>query len=155
PTAAVTGRYEISVNATGSDGSAASAGPPSAGTVVFAGNAPPTVTIIVAPPPAPQPTYLEGNTVSLTGTVTDPGPDLTYATYLWTITGPDNFVATGVQPAITFTPYEVGTYTATLTVTDSNMGVATATASIPVAHVPPQPSLRVVNIAPDGSVNLQ
>src|SRR5205823_3317201 len=133
---AVTGHYEVSLTATGSDGSTAAAGPPAAGTAVNVTNVPPSVTITVAPPPAPRNFYQEGDTVRLTSSLTDPGPDLTFATYQWHVTGPDAFAAGGVQPGLSFTPFEVGDYAVTLTVTDSNRGATTTPAvTVHVAHV--------------------
>jgi hypothetical protein len=151
---ALPGRYVVDVTATLSDGSTASAAAPAAGTLVDVPNAPPAVTITVPPPPSGHTSFQEGDTITLQGTATDPGSDLGFATYLWTVSGPNHFSQVGVLPNLTFQPLAAGTYTATLKVRDLNGGTGSATATVAVIHVPPRSVLRYVNTNPDGTVSL-
>jgi hypothetical protein len=143
------GPYALTVTATGSDGSTGSAAPPAPGTRITVVNLPPNITVTLPPG-----SIVEGNTVSISSTISDPGDDLTNPIFSWTVTGPDGFVATGVQPTMTFVPLEAGAYTARIQITDANNGVGTGTATITVLHVPPQPFLEFDSVNPDSSVNL-
>jgi hypothetical protein len=151
---ALPGRYDVGVTAALSDGSTASAAAPAAGTLVDVPNAPPAVTITVPPPPSGHTSFQEGDTLTLRGTATDPGSDLGFATYLWTVTGLNHFSQVGVLSNFTFQALAAGTYTATLKGRDLNGATGTATATIAVVHVPPRPVLRYVITNPDGTVGL-
>ena len=59
--------------------------------------------IQVAPPPAGHAVYFEGDTVNLSGTLTDPGDDVQFATLSWAVTGPDGFSAGGPGSSFRFT----------------------------------------------------
>jgi hypothetical protein len=136
------GTYQVSVTISGNDGSTGTAGPPSSGTTIVVANAPPSVAINVPPPPNGNSNFQEGDSITLSSSVSDLGVDLSNPTYSWTVTGPDNFSASGVQSSINFIPTELGAYTATLSVTDANKGVGTATQTINVAHLAPTPILK-------------
>ena len=116
------------------------------------------MSISVSPPVAPQTSLLEGDKVTLTGTATEPGVDLTNlskASYLWTVTGPNGFSQVGVQPVLKVVPLVAGTYTATLTVRDFTGGSGSATRTFNVAHAPPRPILRYLNTGTDGTTSFQ
>jgi len=140
---AAAGAYNLTVTATGSDGSTASLT-----TKFVVANAPPTVTINV-----PSGAFVEGNAINLTSTVTDPGnapgtaSDI--AGYAWTVTGPDGFSQSGGGTTLSFTPNEVTSaatpYTVTLKVTDAEGAATTATQSIQVAHVQPVPTIQTTS----------
>ncbi|HNS53102.1 MAG TPA: PKD domain-containing protein [Anaerolineae bacterium] len=94
-------------------------------------NMPPEVEISGAPPSAS-----EGTGVNLTSAVTDPGSADTF-TYWWSVTTGGSPVASGSEPAVTFTPAEDGTYDISLTVADDDDGATTASQIIEVANVAP------------------
>ena len=117
-----------------------------------------TVSIGVSPPVAPQTSLLEGERVTLTGAATEPGVDLTNlskASYLWTVTGPNGFSQVGVQPVLKVVPLVAGTYIATLTVRDFTGGSGSATRTFEVAHAPPRPILRYLDTNADGTTEFQ
>ena len=89
----------------------------------------------------------EGNPVAITGTATDTDP----LTTAWTSTPGGSFAAAGSQ-ATTFTADQDGTYTITLTATDS-FGLSTSdTAKVTVNNVAPSiDSLQVDTGIPEGS----
>jgi hypothetical protein len=103
-------------------------------------NVAPTATINGAPV-----TSLEGTTINLTSTVTDPSPVDTTAgfTFSWSVTKNGNpFGTNGTAPSYSFTPDAVVTspdiYVVTLMATDKDGGVsAPATATISVTNVAP------------------
>jgi hypothetical protein len=111
------GPYRLSVTATGSDRSTGTVAPPASGTQITVANIPPNITVQVPPG-----SIVEGDTVNISSTISDQGDDLTNPIYSWTVTGPDGFVATGVQSTMSFLPLEAGTYTATIQVSDANNG---------------------------------
>jgi hypothetical protein len=95
-------------------------------------NVPPTVTINGTP----TGTVPTGQAVSLTSTVTDPGPNDTF-TYAWTVTRNGSTVATGNGSTFNFTPASGGTYQVALTVTDADGGTGSATATVTAAASSP------------------
>ena len=147
PTAALPGRYELTVTAT-IGANVYTAGAPNPGTLVQVPHAAVAVSIAVSAPPAPRTSFQEADTVLLTGTATEPGVDLSNlgkASYLWTVTGPNGFSQVGVLPTLTVQPLVAGTYTATLTVRDFTGGAGTATTTFTVQHAPPKPALSFVD----------
>jgi parallel beta-helix repeat protein len=148
-TPATPGTYTLAVTASGSDGSSASTQPPAAGAIVSVANVAPSVTI--GTPTGP---FQEGKAITLTSSISDPGTDLTQPIYFWSVTGPNGFSATGVQPTLSFTPLETGSYTATLSVTDANNGIGTATTTVVVAQVVPTPVIHYVSTNTDGTLTL-
>src|SRR5205807_4144860 len=114
-------------------------------------NLTPTVAINV-PPPAQPTGFFEGDTITLTSTAGDAGGLGDISRYAWTVTGPDQFAATGAASSLSFTPTEVGTYTATLTVTDGDNAVTSKTQTVVVNHVQPVPVVEEASgTAADGS----
>jgi hypothetical protein len=99
------------------------------------------VVVANAPPVAdagPDQTVSEGDTVTLTGSFTDPGILDTH-TVLWHVTASNGqAIADGTGTTFTFVPNDDGTYTATFTVTDNDGGVGTDTAVVTVNNVAPQ-----------------
>jgi hypothetical protein len=122
-------QYPVTVTVTDSFGASASAA-----TTVTVNNVAPTVQL------GPDRTVGEGTPVTLTGSVSDPGPDT--FTYLWHVVSSNGqAIADGTSPDFSFTPQDDGVYTVTLTVTDDDGGVGqddvvvTATNAAPVASV--------------------
>jgi hypothetical protein len=99
------------------------------------------VVVANAPPVAdagPAQTVNEGDTVTLTGSFTDPGT-LDAHTFLWHVTASNGqVIADGTGTTFTFVPNDDGTYTAAFTVTDDDGGVGTDTAVVTVNNVAPQ-----------------
>ncbi|HUY32931.1 MAG TPA: PKD domain-containing protein [Pirellulales bacterium] len=131
------GTYQVSVTATGSDGTK-----PSASQVVNVVNVPPAVTI-TGTPAAGTP---EGTPLNLTALASDPGGAADHLLYAWTVSGPDGFTLTGGSPTISFTPVEWGGYSASVAVTDSSRATTSASTSFTIAHVTPTPVIQ--NAAP-------
>ena len=96
---------------------------------VVVNNVAPTPTITGAPATAD-----EGDTISLGSTIIDPGTLDTH-TFDWSVTKGGNPYATGSGATFDFTPDDNGTYVVTLTATDDDGGVGTATETIEVANV--------------------
>lgn len=152
------GRYDMMVTATTTSGNAYTTMAPAAGTFVIVPHAPVSVAVTVVPPVSPRINFQEGDTVNLTSLALESGVDLTNlskASYLWTVTGPNGFFQVGVLPMIGVTPLAAGTYTATLTVRDFTGASGTGSATFAVVHVPPQPTLSFVDIGTDGTIGLQ
>src|SRR5262249_19214137 len=122
------GSYLVSVSAVGSDGSSGAAT-----LLTQAKNIAPTVVISGAPPDSVP----EGTEVTLAAQATDPGGANDTLKYAWSVTGPDGFSQTGNSTTITFVPNEVGTYVASVTVTDAASDFTIATKHVVVTHVPP------------------
>src|SRR5262249_31900322 len=126
------GTYVATLTATDKDGAASAP----ATTTITVDNVAPTAAITGAPlgstPGAP---------ITLGSAVTDPSPADTVAglTYAWNVTKDGAAFASGNSPAITFTPDAAATYVATLTATDKDGGVATASVTILVAPLPTTP----------------
>ena len=82
-------------------------------------------------------TVNEGGTVTLTGTISDPGTLDTF-TYNWHVVSSNGqAVSDGTAQNFSFTPLDNGTYTVTYTVTDKDGGVGTDTVVITVHNVAP------------------
>lgn len=92
----------------------------------------------ISPPPDAA---TEGSEVALTATASDPG-SLDVMSYLWSATSGGEVVATGTEPAFSFTPVEAGDYTVSLTVDDGDGGVATTLVGLAVAALPPPPPVE-------------
>jgi Ca2+-binding RTX toxin-like protein len=130
-TAPRAGTYQVSVTATGSDGST------SVSTQTFQAIGNPLVVSI-----KPQATVPEGTAVTLGATITDgPGIPAIYG-YVWHVTGPEGFSFSGNGPTLGFTPIEGGNYAVTLAVSDTVGDLTTTTASFQVTHVSPAPVIQ-------------
>ena len=105
-------------------------------------NAEPTVVISGA-----LATGLEGATINLTSTATDPGTNDTH-TYAWSVTKDGSPFASGTNPTLSFTPDDNGDYVVTLTVTDDDGGVGTNSTTISVSNVVPTLSAITAPVAP-------
>ena len=90
----------------------------------------------------------EGDTISLGSTIIDPGTLDTH-TLDWSVTKDGNPYATGSGATFDFTPDDNGTYVVTLTATDDDGGVGTATETIEVANVAP----ALTNLAVNSSID--
>lgn len=105
-----------------------------------------TATVVVdnAPPVAdagPDQVANEGDTVSLSGSFTDPGVLDTH-TFLWHVSADNGqVISDGTGTSFTFVPNDNGTYTITFTVTDKDGGVGTDTVVVTVNNVAPTPTL--------------
>ena len=81
---------------------------------------------------------IEGTPITLNGTFLDVGTDDTQ-TFLWSVTGPGSVVvATGKSQSLMFTPTDNGSYTATFTVTDDDLGTANMMTIFSITNAPPQ-----------------
>ena len=127
------GSYVVMLTATDKDG-----GVGTTTDAIAVANVPPTPTIA-----APVTTGLEGTSVSLSGSATDPSTVDTAAglTLGWSVTKNGSAYATGSGASETFTPNDNGTYVVTLSATDKDGGVGTTTDIIAVANVPPTPTI--------------
>jgi large repetitive protein len=120
------GTYVVSLTVTDDDG-----GSGSDEVTVTITNVAPTATINGAPANSP-----EGTLIDLTGSKTDPGTADTH-TFDWTVTKNGDAYAASTGSSFSFTPDDDGTYVVTLTVTDDDGGVGTATKPINVTNVAP------------------
>ncbi|MBW3596230.1 MAG: PKD domain-containing protein [Planctomycetes bacterium] len=112
-----------------------------------------TVAITVAnvPPVADagaDQTVNEGDTVTLSGSFTDPGAADTH-TFQWEVSGP-GVSESGTGLTISFTPPDNGVYTGTFTVTDDDGGVDSDTATITALNVAPTLELNATTAIPEG-----
>jgi len=89
-------------------------------------------------PGGPEPVS-EGDTVSLTPTVTDPGAEAFM--YEWVVTRDGTTVATGSDETLAFTPDDDGAYEVTVTVTDDGAS-ASDTTTIVAVNVDPAASIE-------------
>src|SRR5262249_55561410 len=123
------GSYQVTLSVTDKDG-----GVGSASATITVTNVAPTAAINGAPSSAP-----EGGAISLTSTVTDPGTADTAAGFVfaWSVTKDGSAFASGSAADFSFTPDDNGSYVVTLTVTDKDGGVGTASATIAVTNVAP------------------
>ncbi|MGE5609813.1 MAG: ELWxxDGT repeat protein [Bacillota bacterium] len=81
-------------------------------------------------------TAREGDTFTITPTVTDPGPDT--FTFLWHITSNNGqIIPDSTTKVLTFRPPDDGIYTAVLTVTDDDGGTGSDTVIFTVSNVAP------------------
>jgi hypothetical protein len=124
------GSYVVTLTATDKDGGAASTS-----RTITATNVAPTASIIGAPS-----TSLEGATISLTGSATDPGTLDTF-TYAWNVTRNGTAYTTGSGSAFNLLPTDNGTYVVTLTATDKDGAASIASKSIAVVNVAPTVSI--------------
>jgi uncharacterized delta-60 repeat protein len=133
------GTYAVTLSATDKDGGVGT----TTDTIVVA-NVAPTATIA-----APVTSGLEGTSVTLSGSATDPSTLDTSAglTLGWSVTKNGAAYATGAGGSCTFTPNDNGTYVVTLSATDKDGGVGTATDTIAVANVAPTATMS----APTGT----
>ncbi|WP_422931570.1 PKD domain-containing protein [Singulisphaera sp. PoT] len=124
----IPGKYTVSVTATDSIGLTARTS-----ATVDVANVAPTIISAIIPPRTP-----EGSPVTFSATATDPGGSKDPLSYTWTITGPDKSVSFLVGDAPTFTPPDHGSYSVSLTVTDSFGGIGSKVlGTILVDDVPP------------------
>lgn len=105
----------------------------------MATNIAPSVTITGQPAGS----VLEGTIITLTANASDPGGASDFLTYLWNVTGPDGLAQSGNGQTITFVPNESGSYTANVTVTDSDNATGSDSTTISIAHVRPIATVRV------------
>jgi uncharacterized delta-60 repeat protein len=95
----------------------------------------------------PDQTVNEGDTVSVSGTFSDPGPDTW--TFNWHVVSSNGqVVADGSGQSFSFIPNDNGTYTVTFTVTDDDGGVGSDDVVVTVNNVAP-----TVNAGADQTVN--
>ena len=131
PTATAWDNYTIAVTATDDDGGVSAA----VTQVITVNNVAPTSVTITAPA-----TSSEGISITATAAVVDPGTADTF-TYAWTVTKNSVLYAsqTGSSSSFTFTPDDgPSTFKVSLTVTDDDGGVKTATpVSIGITDVAP------------------
>lgn len=136
PTATPRDNYTVTVTVEDDDTGAATASLP--------------LTIVNLPPEVdagPGQAVKQFDTVKLRGTVKDPGVQDTF-TYEWKITAPDGSVISGGNALDTqFVPQQAGGYTATLTVTDDDGGVTSASTSVASLFVEP-PHWEIPEIVP-------
>jgi hypothetical protein len=113
-----------------------------------------SVTVINVAPTVnagPDQTINEGSSVTLYGSATDPGVN-DHLSYNWTYMGVAGLVTVGTSPALTITPPDNGTYTFTLTVTDSNGATGSDSAVVTVNNVAPTVSAGGNQTVNEGSV---
>jgi hypothetical protein len=141
------GVYKVDVLATGNDGSSGSLSQN-----ITVANVPPTAQIAVSP----SGDLFEGNQITLTGTAIDPGGAADTPSFVWSVTGPDGFTASGKAPTLQFTAPDVGDYNVSLTATDlSNQAGPTTTLTLHVKAVPLNPIISDGGTSPDAkSVHL-
>lgn len=132
------GTYVVTVNAVDNDGGT----PATLVRTFIVANVNPVATIS----PTAALTINEGATSTLTGTSTDVGAADGPFTYTWKLTTGTVTYATASTSIYAFNPNDNGTYVATLSVTDKDNGVGTATKTIivnnvnPTATIAPTPS---------------
>jgi hypothetical protein len=116
-------------------------------TVVVQNLAP--VPSIVAPD-----TAAEGESITVTGSATDPGSVDTGAgiALSWVIKKNGGLYASGTGATVSFTPDDDGTYDVVLTATDKDGDLGHATRSIAVYNVAPTPSITAPMSGPEGEV---
>ena len=94
---------------------------------------------------APGQTVHEGDTVTLTGTATDPGAaDVPTLAYAWSVTKDGAAYQTATGTTYQFNPSDSGTYVVTLTVTDKDGGTSSTSDAFLVQDAPPT-SVQIVN----------
>ncbi len=89
-------------------------------------------------------TRVEGTSIAVSGTATDPAGANDTLSYAWSVYkdgGPTAF-ASGTGANWSFTPTDNGSYEIRLTVSDEDGGSATASQTISVANVEPEPEHR-------------
>jgi hypothetical protein len=104
-------------------------------------NVAPTAAIDGAPVTSP-----EGTAINLTSEVTDPGAADTF-TYDWTVKKDGISYATDSAANFNFTPDDNGSYEVSLSITDDDGGVGTASQTIAVTNV--APVVSNVTVSPD------
>lgn len=133
------GSYEVSLSVTDDDG-----GVGTASKTIKVDNVAPAPKIFVDPTNSQ-----EGTPISLTSSVTDPGTADTF-TYAWTVKKNGIDYATGANASFSFTPDDNGSYAVSLSATDDDGGVGTASQDIVVANA--APVLSNISVTP-GTVN--
>jgi PKD repeat protein len=132
------GSYSVKVTATDKDG-----GSGSDSTTFDIKNANPIASVTDAPATSP-----EGTSITIHGSVTDPGSLDTAQgfTRSWTVTKNGNAFASGSNSSLSFTPDDNGTYVVRLMATDKDGGVGKDSKTINVTNVGPVSSLN--NVGP-------
>ena len=139
------GAYVVTLAATDKDGATGSASKTIAVTNVV-----PTAAINGAPASSP-----EGTAISLTSSVSDPGSADVAAgfAYSWSVTKNGVAYGTGAAATFSFTPNDNGTYVVSLTATDKDGGVGSASKSITVNNVAPTSTINGAPASsPEGTV---
>jgi PKD repeat protein len=127
------GSYRIALTATDKDGSSTTVDQ----TITVANANPENLAITV-----PGAAKLEGSSITVTGSATDPAGANDTLTYAWSVKKNGSLYTTGTGQSFTFTPDDNGAYSVTLTVSDEDGGAASTTAAdIAVANVAPSVSL--------------
>src|SRR5262249_33179952 len=127
------GTYTVSLRVTNNAGLSSTAT-----AMITIANAPPVVAINDAPSTSP-----EATPINLTSSVIDPsGTDSAAGfAYAWSVSKDGNLLSSGMGASFSFTPDDNGTYVVSLTVTDKDGGVSTASNTILVTNLPPTPTI--------------
>jgi PKD repeat protein len=119
-----------------------------------------TVTVLADTPTVsagPDQTVVEGTSVTLNSSITDPDFSLDSFTYSWVVTRDGAVFAQGSDQDFSFTPDDSGTYLATFTATEADGSSASSSATITVtdAALAAQPvAVSAVEGADTGSVTV-
>ncbi len=95
---------------------------------------------------------VEGQSIELSGTATDPGADDTH-TYAWTVTLGGTQVASGNTKDLSFVPGDNGVYQVQLTVTDDDGGQDVVSESLTVLNA--NPVVGQLNLTPINTIDGQ
>ena len=98
-------------------------------------NASPTLTLSGAPA-----TSLEGTTIAIMASATDPG-SADVLSYAWSVSRGGSVYATGTGAAVGFTPDDDGTYVVAVTVSDGDGGTDEKSATIVVTNADPSAAI--------------
>ena len=134
------GTYVISFTATDDDG-----GVNTASSTVDVTNVAPAVSVT-----APS-SSAEGSVVNASASATDPGTVDGTPAFAWSVTKDGSSFASGTGPAISYTPNDNGTYVVTVTATDKDGGVGTASATTQVTNVDPTATFNAPSSAVSGT----
>jgi len=93
----------------------------------------------------------EGSVVNASASATDPGTVDGTPAFAWSVTKDGSSFASGTGPAISYTPNDNGTYVVTVTATDKDGGVGTASATTQVTNVDPTATFNAPSSAVSGT----